>query len=249
MKNFWIACFVISVLSVSNPVSAAKNRNLNLAVAANFVRPMEQIVDIFVKKTGVVLKPTYSSTGKLYAQIKNGAPFDLFLSADCRRPDLLYKEGVAERPVMYARGQAVLWTGIKGLCSESSWQAVMRRDDIKKISISDPETAPYGYAAAGALKKTGIWEKVASRLIFAQSVSQAFQYAEMKGADVGFTALSYALSNEGKKGCYWSLSEAPPVIQEACVLKGTKDRATAERFLQFLTSEEIKPVLKKYGYR
>jgi len=249
MKIFWALFFVIVVLSGSSPVSASESPSLNVAVAANFVRPMEEVVDIFVKKTGIVLKPTYSSTGKFYAQIKNGAPFDVFLAADCRRPDLLYKEGVAEKPVIYARGQAVLWTGIKGLCSEPSWQAVMSRDDLKKISISDPETAPYGDAAAKALKKTGIWEKVASRLIFAQSVGQAFQYAEMGGADVGFTALSYALSSDGKKGCYWPLSEAPPVVQEACILKVTKNRVAAERFLQFLTSEEVKPILEKYGYR
>ncbi len=249
MKNLWILCFFILVLSASNPVGVAGAQGLDIAVAANFVEPMEELVDIFVKKTGIVLKPTYSSTGKFYAQIKNGAPFDVFLAADCRRPDILYKEGLVEKPVVYARGQAVLWTGIRDLCSEQAWKAVLAKNSIKKISISNPETAPYGDAASRALKKTGIWKKVASRLIFAQSVGQAFQYAEMGGADVGFTALSYALSNDGKKGCWWPLPEAPAITQEACILKMAKNKVAAKRFLRFLTSGEVKPILRKYGYR
>ncbi len=249
MKTFWISLLTILLLSQANIASTSENQQLDIAVAANFVRPIEELIDIFVDETGIVLKPTYSSTGKFYAQIRNGAPFDVFLAADCRRPDLLYREGLAEKPIVYARGQAVLWTGIKELCSEPTWKVVIKRNDIKKISISNPETAPYGDAAASALKKAGIWKDVVTKLIFAQSVGQAFQYAEMGGADIGFTALSYALSNKGRKGCWWPLTEAPAVIQEACILKVTRNRAAAKRFLRFLTSDKAKPVLKRYGYR
>ncbi len=249
MKNMKVLYFLLVLLSAGCPVMASEPAGLSVAVAANFSRPAEWISTAFTKKTGIVIKLAFSSTGKLYAQIRHGAPFDIFLSADCRRPDLLYRDGLADRPLIYARGQAVLWTGIMELCDESRWQAVITGDRIKRISISHPETAPYGDVAARALKKTDLWKKVADRLIFAGSVSQAFQYAWMRGADAGFTSLSYALGPEGVKGCYWPIPEAPPVIQEVCILKRTQKRRAAEKFLNFLTSGEIRHVLAEYGYR
>ncbi|RUM88031.1 MAG: molybdate ABC transporter substrate-binding protein, partial [Thermodesulfatator sp.] len=147
------------------------------------------------------------------------------------------------------QGQVVLWTKRKDLCAETTWQKVIKREDLPKIAIANPETAPYGEVAAKALKKTGLWKFVEPRLVYAQTVSQAFQYAEIGGVDLSFTALSYALSDEGKRGCYWPIPEAPSVVQEACILKRTPQKAAASKFLKFLTSNKVKPVLEKYGYR
>ncbi len=124
--------FVLLVFLANRAIATADASSLNVAVAANFERPMEELAYIFEKKTTISLRPTYSATGKFYAQIKNGAPFDVFLAADCRRPDLLYKEGIAEKSIIYARGQAVLWTRIKGLCGEQSWQDVITKSSLKK---------------------------------------------------------------------------------------------------------------------
>ncbi len=246
-----ILCFFLFSLMISanNPPWAAEDQALNVAVAANFVRPMDKIVDIFEQSTGIKLHPVYSSTGKLYAQIQNGAPFDLFLAADVRRPELLYQQGMAEKPVTYAKGQVVLWTARKDLCKASDWEQVVKRKDVKRIAIASPQTAPYGEMALMALKKTGLWHSVEPRLVYAQAVSQAFQYAEMGGVDMAFTALSYALSEKGKKGCFWPVPQAPLIIQEACVLKKTRKMQQAEQFLFFLTSEEVRPILMEYGYR
>ena len=249
MGNFKTACLVIMALSVECTASASEPANLNLAVAANFTRPMWEICRVFTEQTGIILKPVYSSTGKLYAQIKYGAPFDLFIAADRKRPDILFDQGLAHKPVVYARGQTVLWTANRKLCSKASWKAVITDMKLQKISIPSPETAPYGEAAANALKKTKLWEGVASRLIFAQSVSQSFQYAQMRGADAGFTALSCATCVDGKKGCYWKMPEAQLIVQEACILTRTKKLAVAKKFLDFLTSSATKPILEKYGYR
>jgi molybdate transport system substrate-binding protein len=249
MRIFRTICFFAFVLSISHLALAGNTPDIKIAVAANFVRPMDELIDIFTKRTAIKVVPIYSSTGKLYAQIKNGAPFDMFLAADTRRPKLLYKEGVAERHVVYAQGTAVLWTAMKGLCGKTSWKAVIEDKRVKKVSIADPETAPYGDAAALALKDTGLWKEVEPRLVFAQSVSQAFQFADMKGADAGFTALSYALSDRGREGCYWELPEAPPVIQGACIMRRSNHRAEVAAFLHFLVSPASKPILEKYGYK
>ena len=249
MGNFKTACLVIMALSVECTASASEPANLNLAVAANFTRPMWEICRVFTEQTGIILKPVYSSTGKLYAQIKYGAPFDLFIAADRKRPDILFDQGLAHKPVVYARGQTVLWTANRELCSRTSWQAVIKDTELKKISMPAPETAPYGEAAVEALKKTNLWKATYQRLIFAQSVSQSFQYAQMKGADAGFTALSCTMSVDGKRGCYWEIPEAELIVQEACIITATKKQAAAKKFLNFLTSKAIKPILEKYGYR
>ncbi len=247
-KRTLLVIFLL-VMSMSNTSWAQGAGALEVAVAANFVRPMDKIAVLFERLQGVRVHPVYSSTGKLYAQIENGAPFDVFLAADARRPDLLYRQGVAEEPVTYARGQVVLWTGRQGLCSEKSWVQVVKREDVKRFAIASPGTAPYGEKALCALKEAGLWHLVEPRVVYAQAVSQAFQYAEIGGVDAAFTALSYALSEKGRKGCYWPVPQAPPVIQKACVLKRSGNIDAARAFLSFLTSKEARAVLDEFGYR
>ncbi len=125
----------------------------------------------------------------------------------------------------------------------------MKNSGVEKIAIANTESAPYGTAAMIALQQAGLWETLKDKYVFPQSVAQAFQYAETKSADVGFCAYSSALSEKGKEGCFYSVSQAPPITQAACILKGTKNRKAAERYAAFINSPEAQKVKERYGYR
>ncbi|NOX26321.1 MAG: molybdate ABC transporter substrate-binding protein [Deltaproteobacteria bacterium] len=235
------------LLLIFGVTATGRAETLTVAVAANFTAPMRVIIPIFKRQTGVVILPSYGGTGTLYALIKNGAPFDLFLAADQRRPNLLYQEHLADKPRIYAKGQAVLWTAKKGLAGAADWRAALRLPGMKRIAIANPRLAPYG-AAVMAVLSPSLKAALTNRLIYAENVSQAFQYAQM-AADGGFTALSFALSTAGKHGSYWPISEAPLVRQSACIIKNTPNRQAAARFFSFLFAAESKAVLTKFGYK
>jgi len=228
---------------------APAKENINIAVAANFITAFQEIVRSFEAKTGISVEATYSSTGQIYAQIMSGAPYDLFLSADQEKPELLHRAGRADVPFVYATGRVVLWTIRKDLCSAGDWQEALVKPGLKKIAIANPKTAPYGAAAMEALKKTGILENVEEKLVYAQNIAQAFQYAATGSVDAGFCALSSTLSEEGRKGCFFPVLEAPPIVQSACLLKRTTRKKATEEFIRFLSSPEADIVKKKYGYR
>ncbi|MFW8600899.1 molybdate ABC transporter substrate-binding protein [Desulfobacterota bacterium M19] len=242
-KNILAACLAGLVCSAA-PVRAEK---LLVAVAADFTAPMKLIVSLFTAGSGIEVLPSYGGTGMLYAIIHNGAPFDLFLAADQRRPELLYKGRLAEKPRIYARGQAVLWTAKKNVGNVSRWQDVLNLPGMNRVAVANPELAPYGAVVMGILSPS-LRERLAPRLVYAQNVVQAFQYAQ-KAADCGFTALSLALSKPGLKGRFWPISKAPFVKQSACIIKSSRHRQAAGRFFAFLFSQESRVVLKKFGYQ
>jgi len=220
-----------------------------VAVAANFATAMEEVAALFTRETGIRVQASYSSTGKLYAQIKHGAPYDLFLAADEERPQLLHEAKLAEVPVIYASGRTVLWSGRPDLVEETDWQAVLARQDVKRVALPTPEIAPYGQAAFQAMATAGIWELVKPRLVYAQNVAQAFQYGEKRAVDVCFTALSYARSQSGQAGRVWEIETAPAVVQKGCVLTRAANRAAARRLLDFLGASPAKAILATHGYR
>jgi len=228
---------------------ALAKEKINVAVAANFITAFQDISRSFEVKTGISVEATYSSTGQLYAQIVNGAPYDLFLSADEERPTLLNREGRAEIPFVYATGQVALWTVRRDLCGSKNWREVMANPHLKKIAVANPKTAPYGAAAMEALKKAAILENVQEKLVYAQNIAQVFQYAATGSVDAGFCALSSTLSEEGRKGCFFSVGAAPPIVQSACLLKRTTRQKAAGEFIRFLSSDEANAIKKKYGYR
>lgn len=238
---------LLCTLLLAGPALAKEK--INVAVAANYIAAFQDISRSFEVKTGISVEATYSSTGQLYAQIVNGAPYDLFLSADEERPALLNREGQAEAPFVYARGQVALWTIRKDLCGSKNWREVMANPTLKKIAVANPKTAPYGAAAMEALKKAAILENIQEKLVYAQNIAQVFQYAATGSVDAGFCALSSTLSEEGRKGCFFSVDEAPPIVQSACLLKRTTRKTATEEFIRFLSSEEADAVKKKYGYR
>jgi len=221
---------------------------LTVAVASNFMLPFEELARIFTSRTDIAVECTFTSTGKLYGQIKTGAPYDLFLAADEVRPERLFREGLAERPFVYARGRVVLWSARKDLGRAGDWRKALGLPWVKRIAIANPETAPYGAVPMAVLRGTGLLGEIEERLVFAQNISQAFQYAHTEAAQVGFCALSSALSERGREGCYLPMKEAREVVQAACVLKGTGNRAGAEEFAAFLRTSEAGAVKGKYGY-
>ena len=246
MKRIFLAMF-LHLFLFAGPVPAKEN--ITVAVAANFVAAFQAIARSFEAKSGILIEATYASTGQLYAQVMSGAPYDLFLSADQEKPDLLHRAGRADVPFIYTTGQVVLWTIRQDLCSAGNWREVLAKPGLKKIAVANPKTAPYGAAATDALRKIGLLEGIQDKLVFAQNIAQAFQYATTGSVDAGFCALSAALSEEGRKGCFFFVDEAPPIVQSACLLNRTAHRKGAEEFIRFLSAPEAVAVKKKYGYR
>jgi molybdate transport system substrate-binding protein len=243
-----ITVLTIFLIFAAANESFPKDRLL-VAVAANFIEPFNEISALFEAKTHIKVEPTFSSTGKLYAQIIAGAPYDLFLSADEKRPAELFQNARAGMPFVYAKGEVVLWTARKDLCGAGDWKAVIKGVDVKRVSIANTETAPYGTAAMTALRKAGVFNSVKDRLVFPQDTVQSFQYACSGSVDAGFCSLSSALSEKGKSGCYYPIKEAPEIIQSAVVLKRGKKKELAESFANFLMSGQADAVKGKYGYR
>ncbi|MCK9274607.1 MAG: molybdate ABC transporter substrate-binding protein [Syntrophales bacterium] len=246
---FFVSSIAIMMIFSSFLSSAWAGDTLIVAVAANFILPSQELVTMFQKKTGVAVEATYTSTGKLYGQIVKGAPYDLFLAADEKRPGLLYEKKLSDKPFIYAEGRLVLWTAKQELCGASDWKKVAAGDKVRKIAIANTLTAPYGTVAMQVLKEAGLWELCERKFVFPQTVAQAFQYASTEAADLGFCAYSSALSEDGRKGCFYTIPEAPPIMQAACVLANTGNRKAAEEFARFLLSPEARKVKERYGYR
>lgn len=241
---------LVAILFVAGSAEGATGREeLRVAVATNFIRAMDVIADRFEMQTGVEIKRSSSASGILYAQIVNNGPFDLFLSADEKRPALLFQQGLCEEPFTYAIGEVVLWSGRSDLDATETWDKVVLQDDVRRIAVANPSTAPYGEAAVKVLNQSGIQEKVQGRLVYGLNVGQAFQYAGHGAADIAFTARSYALSDLGQRGETWDLPGAPSVIQNGCILNRSAHRKSAREFAAYLKTAEAKNILATFGYR
>jgi len=256
MKYFKIVVAFVLIALISSLTAFAEQKapvvageKISVAVAANFISAFKEIAADFEAKTKINVEGTFSSTGNLYSQISNGAPYDLFLSADEKRPSLLFTDGASDEPFVYAKGQAILWSASKDFCKEKTWQDVLKNDKIKKIAIANTVTAPYGTSAMKALQTIGQWDALQNKLVTAQTVAQSFQYASTESVDAGFCAMSAASTPEGKQGCFYVINEAPDIIQSACILKRTTNRAAAEKFVDFLKSPAAQEIKIKYGYR
>lgn len=234
------------VLFAASPALAQDS--LKAAVAANFIAPFEELAEQYRVKTGITVAATFSSSGKLYAQIINGAPYDIFLSADEDRPRRLAAQGHAQAPFVYALGRVVLFTARKDLCGAKDWLSIVKREDVNRLAIANPETAPYGAAARQALEQAGVWEALQPRLVFPQDIAQAFQYAGTGSVDAGFCALSAALSSKGRQGCYRSVPQAPAIVQAGCIMAASPRRTQAESFAAFLVSPEGLKIIQRHGY-
>ena len=243
----WVILLYLA-LSI-DPIAATEQEKIYGGVAANYIPVFNELSQSFKKKTGVKIEATFTSSGNVYNQIINGAPYDLFLSAHEERPDRLHKEGLSYKPFIYARGRVILWSAKNDLCNSKDWRIALEGKNIKKIAIANPETAPYGLAAKKALRKAGLWDLLNPKIVYSQDITQAFQYASTGAVDAGFCALSALYSKQGQAGCHYTIEEAPLIIQSACVLKRTKNRTVIEKFVAFLNSTEGVKIKEKYGYR
>jgi len=242
-----IISFIVSIVLFSLPAFA--DEKILAGVAANYIQTFKELSSAFEAKTGIKVEGTFTSSGTLYTQVTNGAPYDIFLSADEDRPARLFKDGLVEKPFTYAEGQVVLWSAKKDFCKSKNWLIALKNENIKKIAIANPETAPYGAAAVKAMQKKGLYDSLKPKLVNSQDIAQAFQYASTEAVDAGFCALSAVYSTQGQAGCYYRIKEAPRVVQSACVLKSSKNSAAAKKFAAFLVSKEAAKIKEKYGYR
>ncbi|MGH8808826.1 MAG: molybdate ABC transporter substrate-binding protein [Noviherbaspirillum sp.] len=225
---------------------------LTVAVAANVQYAFDDLQAEFKKETGHDLKPVYNSSGKFTAQIMNGAPFDVFLSADMEYPDKLHKEGFAvAAPKVYAYGALVLWT-LKDL-DLGKWQSALSGPAVEKIAVANPKTAPYGRETIKALAHFKLDQALQAKMVFGESISQTNQYIHSKAADAGFTAKSVVVSPEMKGQGKWI--ELPkesyqPIAQGIVVLKhGQQNNAKlAQQFHDFVLSPKARAILERYGY-
>jgi molybdate transport system substrate-binding protein len=242
-----LGIFAVVLIALHPALSHAAD-GLKAAVAANFMVPFQEIAAAFEGETKIKVEATYSSTGNLYGQIINGAPYDVFLSADEETPRALFEKGLGEKPILYATGRIVLWGGGKEICGAKDWKEALRRPGVRKIAQASPVTAPYGAAAEVALKESGLWAEIEGRLVIAQNVGQSFQYAVTGGTDGAFCALSAALSEPGASGCHYLIDEAPPIRQAASLLARTARKSDASRLIIFLNSPKATDIKKRYGY-
>lgn len=230
------------------PACAAQ---IQVAVAANFAAPMQLIAAEFEKDTGHQALLSIGASGKFYAQIKHGAPFEVFLSADSQIPARLEAEGasVAGSRFTYAIGKLVLWSRQPGLVDEAG--RVLEKGGFNRIAIANPKTAPYGVAAMEVLRARGRYPALADKIVQAENVAQAWQFVATGNAQLGFVALSYVIK-DGKPvpGSAWIVPSTlyHPLRQDAVLLKPGKNKPAASALLQYLKSEKVKTMIRNAGY-
>lgn len=225
-------------------------QQLKVAVAANLQGVIKVLGKDFKQKTGIEIRPIVGSSGNLSTQIKNGAPFDLFLSADMSFPENLAKEGLSTKePAVYAYGCLII-------CSSQNigfenWERLLLTRRIKKIAVANPAIAPYGKAAEESLKLKGILDDVKSKLVTGESISQVNTYITTGTVDVGFTTRALVKDAEGKTTIYWKEIDPKtytPIKQGMIILKQSKETANAQKFYDYMLSPAAKKILKEYGY-
>lgn len=217
------------------------------AVAANFTLPAEELGDAFTNLTGHAVIFSFGSTGQLYAQISQGAPFDVFLAADDRRPADAVREGFAvEGTVLtYAVGRLALHAPEIDV---TDGEAVLRGGDFRHLAIADPATAPYGAAAMETLTRLGLAEAVAPKLVTGENVSQALQFVSSGNAELGFVALGQVAGEPPASVWRVPASYHAPILQDAVLTRHGEDNAAARAFLDFLTGEVAQAIIEVHGY-
>lgn len=247
-----ISRLAFSLLLAISLTGAAAGEEAVVAVAANFMEVAERLEADFERASGHTLTFVAGSTGKLYAQIANGAPFDVFLSADRERPERLAKEGlaVAGSRFTYAIGRLTLWSSEPGRVG-SDGAATLRQGDFRRLAIANPDLAPYGAAAKETLENLGLWERFEGRIVMGQTIGQAHVMVASGNAELGFVALSSVLSPRNlTEGSRW---DVPPSLhasihQDAVLLVKGAGNPAARGFLDFLRNERAKSVIRSYGY-
>jgi len=214
---------------------------------------MTELASQFKKQSGAKVDVTYGSSGNFLTQIQNGAPFDLFFSADSEYPKKLEAAELIEPGTLrdYAVGHIVIWTPLdSGVdAAKGGWQSLLDQR-VKKIAIANPDHAPYGRAALAALKKASIYDQVKSRLVYGENISQAAEFVQSGNAQAGIIALSLAVSPAMRNGNRWEIpaDSYPPIKQTAVILRASKNKDAARRFLDFVSGPQGSEILQRYGF-
>jgi molybdate transport system substrate-binding protein len=240
-----LACLLVLACTV-------RAQELRVAAAADLQFAMVDLAGQFEKKSGTKVTVSYGSSGNFRAQIQNGAPFDVFFSADAAYPQQLVSANVADAQSLftYAYGHLVLWApaGSKLHLSDKGFEA-LKDARITKIAIANPEHAPYGRAAVAALQKAGLYDQVKSKLVFGENISQAAQFVQSGNAQVGIIARSLTFAKSMNGGEQWEIPADlyPPIEQAAVIVSSSPNKTAANAFLEFVKSDEGRQVLSKYG--
>lgn len=248
-RLFAVLLAIVAVLSVNTPVAAGK---VNVAVASNFTAPMKMIAAEFERDTGHQALLSFGATGQFYAQIKNGAPFDVLFSADAKTPRKLEQEGLAVSGTQrtYARGRLVLWSKDPALVDDGP--AILKSDRFEKIALANPTLAPYGAAAIEVIARLGLTQTLASKVVQGSNIGQAFQFVASGNAQLGFVALSQVFAaGRFKEGSGWIVPEDyyATIEQDVVLLKSGQDNPAAHALLAYLRTERVQEVLQSFGYQ
>lgn len=244
-----LRCFLFCMLASLAPASSAGE--VSIAVAANFSNPMQKIAREFEKTSGHTLKMSFGASGKFYAQLRNGAPFEVFFSADQDKPAELEKDGlvVPGSRFTYAVGSLVLWSAKPGLLDKGP--EVLKSGQFNKLALANPKHAPYGAAAVEVLNNMGLLERSRSKWVTGENIAQTFQFVESGNADLGFVALAQVMA-EGKiqHGSAWVVPSNlhPPIRQDLVLLRKGETNPAARDLLTFVRSARAAAIIESFGY-
>lgn len=237
--------WLLAALLVGLPGSASADK-VFVAVASNFTAPMQRLVSLYASGSSDEVVSSFGSTGKLYAQIRNGAPYDIFLAADALHPRRLDAAGdiVPGSRYTYALGQLVLWRAQETRVDAET----LHTGNFKHLALANPRLAPYGAAAEQVLEHLNLLDALKPRLVYGENISQTYQFVAGGGAELGFVAMSQITRRESLPGAYWPIPETlyAPIEQQAVSLNS---RPATDAFYRFLKSAQARDVIQHYGYR
>ncbi|MCA1780033.1 MAG: molybdate ABC transporter substrate-binding protein [Xanthomonadaceae bacterium] len=243
-----IRTLVCAALVLAGETGAVLADEIRVAVASNFSDAIKAAVDVFEKESGHRVILIFGSTGKHYAQIRNGAPFEAFFAADARRPELLEAQGVAEpgSRFTYAVGKVVLWSPDPDLIDAGA--DVLVEGGFRHLAMANPKLAPYGKATEEVMRKKGVWDNLRTRTVRGENIAQTFQFVKSGNAELGFVALSQ-ITKPGKAiaGSLWRPPQAlyTPIEQQAVLLE---DNPAARQFLAFMQEDAAVKIIQSHGY-
>lgn len=241
-----IVCFLLTILCARVAVADS----LNVAVASNFTGTLQQLAERFKNKSGHEILISSASTGKIYTQIKNGAPFDVFMSADETHVDQLVQEGVADggMAAIYAQGKLVF---ISNIATKGKCQDVLSDPGLKHLAIANPQAAPYGVAAQQVMEHLGVWNKLQTQLVLGENIAQTLQFVASASANAGFVAKSSLIGDSVViRACEWAVPDElyTPISQKMVVLNRSKAKPAVLAFWDFMQSAEALAVIRNSGY-
>ena len=251
LRTRFVLLLISALAAMLGLAGLTQASEVQVAVAANFMLPMKKIAAAFEQDTGYKTALAFGSTGKFYAQIKQGAPFHVLLAADAQTPARLSQEGlaVAGSSFTYAVGRLVLWSKRPGLVDAEG--AVLGRGNFSKLALADPRLAPYGAAAVEALAKLGLLEQLRPRFVFGDSVSQAYLFVATENATLGFVAMSQVLQDGViVPGSAWLVPGHlhEPIRQDAVLLAGARQYPGARALMGYLQGERARQIIRSAGY-